>query len=177
LTGQIEGMVFPKLFDRYAFMLQTDAMVIIEGRLNFREEEEPKLIVDVIRPLDRQNAQLKTKAPKDAMAEARGQAALNQRAKEERHKAAEDAKKPRLSDAQLAKQSPRKLYLLISSRAEMERVKQLCSGSTGDIPVYVKIQDEGIALLMSREYWFSGDQAALEPFRALCGDDGVVLKG
>jgi len=177
LTGQIEGLVFPKLFDRYAFMLEADALVIVEGRLNFREEEDPKLIVDTIRPLDRQNVQIRTKVPKDAMAEARGQVQLNQRVKQERQKAAEEAKKPRMSDAQQAKQSPRKLYLLISSRREMEEIKQICSGSAGDIPVYVKIQDEGIALLMSREFWVDGSDHALEKFRSLCGEEGVVSRG
>ncbi len=177
LTGQIEGLVFPKLFDRYAFMLETDAMVIIEGRLNFREEEEPKLIVETIRPLDRQNAQTRTKAPKDAMAEARGQAQMNQRVREERQKAAEDAKQPRITDAQLAKQSPRKLYVLIPSRKELKEVKEICAAYTGAIPVYVKIQDEGIALLMSHDLWADGSESILEEFRALCGNDGVVLRG
>jgi len=177
LTGQIEGMVFPKLFDRYAFMLQADTMVIVEGRLNFREEETPKLIVDTIRPLNEENVKLRTKAPKDTMAEARGHKQMNERVKQERQTAAQEAKQPRMSDAQLAKQSARKLYLLISSRAGMEQVKSICASFRGDIPVYVKIQDEGIALLMSREFWFDGSENAIEKFRTLCGEEGVVIRG
>ena len=170
LTGTIEGLVFPKLYDRYSFMLETDAMVIIEGRLNFREEEEPKLIVETIRPLDRQNAQLRTKSPKEAMQ-------MTQRVRDERKKAAEDSSQPRISDAQLAKQSPRKLYVLIPSRKDLKEVKEICAAYTGAIPVYVKIQDEGIALLMTRDLWADGSESILEEFRALCGNDGVVLRG
>ena len=191
LTGQIEGMVFPKLFDRYAFMLQADTMVIVEGRLNFREEETPKLIVDTIRPLNEENVKLRTKAPKDAMAEARGHKQMNERVKQERQTAAQaghpprkdvpSAKpaapsQPRMSDAQLAKQSKRKLYLRIPSRAGMEQVKSICASFRGDIPVYVKIQDENIALLMSRDLWCDPSAPALERFRALCGEDGVVCR-
>jgi len=176
LTGQIEGLVFPKLFDRYAFMLETDAMVIIDGRLNFREEEDPKLIVETIRPLDRQNAQTHAKNPKEAIAEARGQAQMNQRAKEERQKAAEESRQPRLTDAQLAKQSPRKLYVLLPSRKEMKDVKSITALYPGSVPVYMKIQDEGIALLLSRDSWCDASESILEEFRALCGNDGVVLR-
>jgi len=177
LTGQIEGMVFPKLYDRYAFMLETDTMVIIEGRLNFREEETPKLIAETIRPLDRQNAQTKTKPPKQAMAEVRGQAQMNQRAREERQKAAEASKQPRMTDAQLARQSAKKLYVLLPSRKEMEQVKEIAGRHPGDVPVYMKIQDEGIALLLSRDHWCDGCEGVLEAFRALCGDEGVVVRG
>lgn len=177
LTGQIEGLVFPKLYDRYAFMLETDTMVIIEGRLNFREEETPKLIVETMRPLDRQNAQTKTKPPKEAMAEVRGQAQMNQRAREERQKAAEASAQPRMTDAQLAKQSPKKLYVLLPTRKEMKEVKDITSLYPGSIPVYMKIQSEGIALLLSREHWCDASESVLEEFRALCGNDGVVLRG
>ncbi len=169
LTGQVEGLVFPKLYDRYAFMLQTDTMVIIEGRLNFREEEEPKLIADTIRPLDKNNAQVRTRTAKETISD-------QQRAKEERRKAAEDASKPKLSDAQLAKQSPRKLYLRVDSRASLDAIKKLGASHRGEVPVYVKIQDEGIALLMSREFWADGSEDALNAFCAICGADGVVLK-
>ena len=185
LTGQIEGLVFPKLYDRYAFMLEADTMVIIEGRLNFREEEEPKLIVDSIRPLDKQNAQLRTKNAKDVMSEARGQAQMNQRVKQERQQAAQDSAsskkpappQPHLSDAQLAKQSPRKLYLRIPDRSHMDTIKELCQTSPGNVPVYVKIQSEGIALLMSHDYWVDASTDLLDAFCSLCNEDGVVLKG
>ena len=41
----------------------------------------------------------------------------------------------------------------------------------------MKIQDEGIALLLSRDHWCDGSEAVLEEFRALCGNDGVVVRG
>ena len=40
----------------------------------------------------------------------------------------------------------------------------------------MKLKDEGIALLLSREYWCSAADALLEAFRARYGADGVVVK-
>lgn len=56
LTGQIEGLVFPKVYERYVPLLNVDSLVILDGKLSFREEEEPKLLVDAVRPLDGRNA-------------------------------------------------------------------------------------------------------------------------
>ncbi|MBE0601827.1 MAG: hypothetical protein IH607_08555, partial [Firmicutes bacterium] len=56
LTGQIEGLVFPKVYERYAEQLNTDDMVILTGKLSFREDEEPKLLVDTVQPLTKQSA-------------------------------------------------------------------------------------------------------------------------
>ena len=51
LTGQIEGLVFPKVYDRCAEQLNADQLVIVTGKLSFREDEEPKLLVDTVSPL------------------------------------------------------------------------------------------------------------------------------
>ena len=111
------------------------------------------------------------------LAEARGQAQMTQRVREERQKAAEAAQQFHLTDAQLAKQSPKKLYVLLPTRKEMEQVKAIASQYPGGYPVYMKIQDEGIALLLSRDYWFDGTEEPLEKLCALFGKDGVVYKG
>ncbi len=51
LTGQIEGLVFPKVYDRCSEQLNADQLVIVTGKLSFREDEEPKLLVDTVLPL------------------------------------------------------------------------------------------------------------------------------
>ena len=56
LTGQIEGLVFPKVYERYSEQLNADAMVILTGKLSFREDEEPKLLVDTVQPLTPETA-------------------------------------------------------------------------------------------------------------------------
>ena len=56
LTGQIEGLVFPKIYERFAEQLMADQLVILSGKLSFREDEEPKLLVDTVQELTPQSA-------------------------------------------------------------------------------------------------------------------------
>ena len=176
LTGQMEALVFPKVYERYASFINTDAMIIAEGKLSFREEEEPKLLVDSVRPLNAQTAGVKPRNIKEAKSELQNQVSSVQKAREERLKAVQEASAPKLTDAQLAKQAAHKLYLLIPNRAEMEHVKNISIFYYGDVPVYAKLQDEGIALLLSRDFWCDGSTEVLEEFRALYGNEGVVMK-
>ena len=52
LYGTIECLVFPRIYDRLARMIQNDTVVVIRDTLSLREDEEPKLLVEDIRPLD-----------------------------------------------------------------------------------------------------------------------------
>ena len=169
LTGQIEGLVFPKVYERYAPFLSVDAMVIVDGKLSFREEEEPKLLVDSVRVLSAENAGVRVRSPKEPME-------MREKARAERQLAAANAEQQKKTDAQLAKEAPHKVYLLIPNRREMETVKELCEWYPGDVPVYVKLADEGIALLLSREYWCNGQENVLEEFRAQFETQNVVMR-
>ena len=50
-TGQVECLLFPRIYERYSREIAVDQPVLVTGRLSIREDEEPKLIVDVIEPL------------------------------------------------------------------------------------------------------------------------------
>ena len=51
LTGQIECLIFPKVYDRCRPLLQTDTPLILTGHLSVREDEDTKLLVDRAEPL------------------------------------------------------------------------------------------------------------------------------
>ena len=51
LTGQIECLLFPRIFERYSKLLELDMPVLLTGHLSVREEEDTKLLVDVVEPL------------------------------------------------------------------------------------------------------------------------------
>ena len=86
------------------------------------------------------------------------------------------SKTPALTDAQLAKRAERRLYVLVPGRAELESIKAACAAHPGGVPVYVKLKDEGIALLLKREFWCDGEQTTLSCLRERYGEDGVVLR-
>lgn len=179
LTGQIEGLVFPKVYEKYVSALMVDSLVIVDGKVSFREEEEPKLLVDGVRALNAQNAGMRlgtTSGQEREHASRRVPGLEDMEPEKGLPTGLRRQPDSALTDAQLAKQARQKLYLLIPSRDEMEDVKALCAAHAGTVPVYVKLRDEGIALLLSREYWSSADGDALAACRERYGEAGVVLR-
>ncbi|MDW7739516.1 MAG: DNA polymerase III subunit alpha [Bacillota bacterium] len=53
LTGSVETVIFPDLFDRQSALIDEDTLVIVEGRTDIKEEEEPKIIAEAINTLSR----------------------------------------------------------------------------------------------------------------------------
>jgi len=51
LYGTVELIVFPTIFKKYSTLLEVDKTVIVEGRISMKEEEEPKIICNDVRPL------------------------------------------------------------------------------------------------------------------------------
>lgn len=56
LYDVLEVIVFPKVYDRFIHLLKEDQFVIVSGRLNFKEEEDPKLLADSIMVLNEENS-------------------------------------------------------------------------------------------------------------------------
>ena len=46
--GTMEVVIFPNVYEKYAFYLNDGNVLIVRGTLNFKENEEPKLICDSI---------------------------------------------------------------------------------------------------------------------------------
>lgn len=164
LTGQIEGLVFPKVYERYISLLQTDALVQLTGKLSFREEEEPKLLVDTVTEL-RHAATKETIAPAQPKPEPKAP-----------QKKPSNPEMQAISDVQLAKASEQKLYVLLQTRSMMPKARETLLAHPGDIPVYLKLKDEGITLLSSRELWCDGTLKLLEALKKDYGEQAVVLK-
>ena len=50
-TGQVECLLFPKVYEQYGRALAEDEAVLVTGRLSVRDDEEIKLLCDVVEPL------------------------------------------------------------------------------------------------------------------------------
>lgn len=48
LYGTVEVVVFPNVYERFGHAIAEDNVVVIRGKLNFKEEEVPKLLADTI---------------------------------------------------------------------------------------------------------------------------------
>jgi len=51
LTGAVEVVVFPAVYEKHAGHLLKDAMVIIKGKVDFKDEE-PKILADEVEPIN-----------------------------------------------------------------------------------------------------------------------------
>ena len=153
LTGEIECLVFPKVYERYQAMLQEDTAVIITGRLSIREEEAPKLLAEQISLIETW---------------------LQAKEKEKTEMPAAEPEK-RQDSAETARQSPRKLFLRLK-RENLDRACALMAIHPGEVPVYLHIPEEKRTLLSPRENWCSGDTECLQKLRDALGEENVVLK-
>ena len=50
-TGQVECLLFPRIFERYGREIQADQPLLVHGRLSIREDEDAKLVVDAVESL------------------------------------------------------------------------------------------------------------------------------
>ena len=163
LTGQIECLIFPKIYERYQFMLNPDELVVLTGRLSVREEESPKLLVETVSKLE----DWKGSAPRQPQPQRRSEPA---RKPVEHQKPAA----PEMTDAQLAQSAARKLYLKLP-RTEMDHAMALLGLYPGSVPVYLHIPEEKITLLAPRISWCDAGAACIERMRRAMGEENVRL--
>ncbi len=63
VTGAIECIVFPKMYEQLRPFLTEDAVVVVDARLSMREEEAAKLVANQVKPIA--EAMKKAEAPAD----------------------------------------------------------------------------------------------------------------
>ena len=125
LTGQVECLLFPRVFERLNGGLEPDGAYLLTGRLSVSEDRPASLIVENARPLEKSGAKEPSPPP------------------------------PAADDPTLAKRAPVKLYLKLQ-RSQLAACQQVLSRLPGDIPVYVKLEEEG-TFLAPRSWWI-GDE-------------------
>ena len=164
LTGQIECLVFPKVYERYQGMMAVDDLVVLHGRLSIREEEAPKLLVEKLIPLEAWHPE------ESATAAPMGQSTARPVPPPKRH----TSEAPKLTDAQAAAKAPRKLYLRLN-RPQMDAASSALSLYPGSVPVYLHLPAEKMTLLAPKTGWCDASDGCLNRLNALLGAENVKL--
>lgn len=164
LTGQIECLVFPKVYERYQGMMAVDDLVVLHGRLSIREEEAPKLLVEKLIPLEAWHPE------ESAPAAPMGQSTARPVPPPKRH----TSEAPKLTDAQAAAKAPRKLYLRLN-RPQMDAAASTLSLYPGSVPVYLHLPAEKMTLLAPKTGWCDASDGCLNRLNALLGAENVKL--
>lgn len=149
MAGQIECLVFPRVYEKYQPLLQEDEAVVISGKISVREEEAPKLLAERISRIGEW-----TRQPKEERIFSGG---------------------PKLTDAQLAAKAERKLFLRLERR-DMDRISAILALDAGEIPVYMHIPAEKVTLLCPRNSWCGAGDSCLRRLQDALGAENVVLR-
>ena len=152
LTGQIEALVFPSTYERFGPLLQPDTAVVLEGRLSFREDEDPKLLLESVTPL-MTDAEM-AKAVRTMPAERRSGAPAQQ----------------------VRGRDSRKLYLKIPSRVDMHPLSLVLQEYPGSVEVRFFIADERVTLVAPEHLRCDASQGLLARLREKLGEAAVVIK-
>ena len=174
LTGQIECLVFPKVYEKYQAMMAVDDLVVLSGKLSIREDEAPKLLVDTLVPLDQWEEKPKVTVP-DEPGNHRTRVSTTGcvPAPAQAH-APRTQLPPRMTDSQRAATAPRKLFIQLE-RARMEDAAHMLSLHPGSIPVYLHIPAEKMTFLMPSLQWCDGSEGCMARLTAAFGEANVKI--
>lgn len=151
-SAAIELVVFPRSLQQCGAYLTEDSAVLLTGKIDAREDEAPKILLNEAQPL--------TEAAVASM------------------QSREHPQQSVYTDAQAARMAPQKLYLRISSMqsGEWPQIKDILVTQPGDTPVYLYPTDTKKKTLAARRYWCQPDVPFLEKLRFLLGEEDVIIK-
>lgn len=152
IYGSTELLVFPKVYAQFSHLLLPGNILLIEGRVSLRDEEEIRVVPDRISPCPN----------KDAVEDSAAQTA-----------SLPPAPKKRLEIPQEFRQG---LLLLIDTlgSAQDKKVRNLLSIFEGNIPVYLYYNDTHAKYVSARGV--DVNMPMLSELRLLLGEKGVLLK-
>ncbi|MBE7039849.1 MAG: DNA polymerase III subunit alpha [Ruminococcaceae bacterium] len=151
LTGSTEAIVFPKTFAEYKALIFEDSIIKIDGKLSFREEEEPKILCNKITRLsdctpDEQNEKTLSYTPAEKTAE---------------------------------KEKTQKLYIkfCLGKAFLLERVKEILCNHSGATPVYIYMEETKQTAVAQKNYWINSESDSLfDELKYLLGEENIILK-
>ena len=148
LTGAIEMLVFPKTYAECRAWLQENAVVVVQGRVSYKEDEGTRLLAEGVRPIDGYD-------PDHTFGENRAIAAGEQRRAQ-----------PRVTA----------LWLLVPSMqsVQMRQVENLLRNIfDGPTPVYFKFEDTGQRMRAPQSLWANDHPLLRKELVRILGADHV----
>lgn len=152
--GSMEAVVFPNVYEKYALYLSDGNAILIRGTLNFKENEEPKLICDLI-----EKARSNEECKNNSFAVNAGRQPQN------------SIKKP-------VNAKPSALYLRIDDlNTELynkaKRVLDIFEGST---PVIFYLTNSGRKVKAPSSMWVTLNDVMIKELKFQLGDKNVAAK-
>ena len=148
--GEIECVVFPKVLDEIGHHVREDAVVMAEGALSLREDEQPKVLVEALTELKEDGAAKTAVVQPTPVADK--------------------------SPASVAAEKARIVYIRVPSLKDPKwlKIKNLLEIFDGECPVSVFAADENA--YHRQPVGFACSDYTLEQLRKLAGPENVVTK-
>ena len=176
LTGTMEVIVFPKVYERLSGKLTTDTPVILSGRLSIREEEDPKLLLDGVEPmysnqeLKKLNIRPKVQAP--APAPAKKAASLP-----DNSNSAPDVTSAGLPEPERAEDGrPLRLWLSLPDQSAISYIRPVLAKYPGQNDVMLFIRNTRSTLKAAESLRVHPGSELLAALTEVLGQKNVVLK-
>lgn len=150
--GSLEVVVFPNVYEKYAMYLNDGKVIIIRGTLNFKENEEPKIICDTIEKA-RSNDECKS----------------SEFAKKQVIKPVNQTNNP---------SKPSALYIRIDDlNTELyNKAKRVLDIFEGPTPVIFYLTNSGRKVKAPASMWVSLNEVMIKELRYQLGNNNVVAK-
>ncbi len=155
-TGSMEVIAFQRVLDQSGAYIKENSALIIRGRISVRDEKEPQLMADTVRPIDDANG-FKTAAPR------------------EEHKANDEFRpQPQTKPIYNALPKAQKLYVKLPSQDDpafkrIELILTMFPGNQKIIVFFEREQRKMAAPCLIHE-------ALITELREMLGDENVVVK-
>ena len=154
LFGRMEIILFPKVYERCRNLLQSGTPLLIDGRIDWREDELPRLLADRVRNAPAADAPLPATAPVSV---------------------------PTSPPAEVSKPgSPSQRhgwYVRLPSQdsREFRRMKMLTDIFDGDEPLYIRFLDTGKMVRAPREMWIAPNDVLYGELCRVLGNENVAI--
>ena len=164
--ASLEVLVFPKIFEKYGYLLNTDAVIAVAGTLSVREDEDVKVLADAVAPLI-------DDADADTIPEDLG-LDVQQSGYRTTRKSALNAPKP--AEKQPDNAPIRKIFLRVPSTesAEYKRARAVCAIFDGAVPAMFYSVDTGEYLAESS--LINPTPFVIRELTELLGGENVVVR-
>lgn len=176
-TGEVELVIFPQSYESLKGFLREDEVVAVSGRLQMREEEGAKILVEDIVPIER------GKTPLFRLGKGRPQTrrTLAPEKKSPEPQGPPSKPVPPSKGKETAQEAADKIYLRFSDRetaqANLRDLGDLLRAHSGSIPLYLYLAKEQRAYRMGPGSCVDGSPELLRELQGLFGSENVKRSG
>ncbi len=159
LYSSFEVIVFPNVYEKCISCVEEDKIIIVYGRISFKEDEEPKILAENICELNVENIKSVEKMSRRSYKKSYGYHKKNDVLRE---------KPP---------QKEGRLYLKIKHYDKMilQSIKRILSNHRGKTAVYIYVEDQNKAFEASDELRVSPEESLIKTLKATLGEESVKL--